>query len=410
MPRAVVLAVAILVALSPQADAQFRRGMMGSATAITLRPHQAPALLLPAGAIALEVRNETGAPSRLVATLHRALGRQLTDNDARLRLAADAAVVMTATIVHWGQQRRDTFIYVSEPRQNGTREVVGKDGKKTTEPIMEFGGNRPAVATTATGGVRLEVRRASGGGTLFEDTLSHTLNQTHEKGVATLPDALAIDDLLLDRVVSLVAGRVTPARVPVEVMLARSDEVDRHNALAQASRWTDWLAALGAVPPHRDLKRDAYRLHNLAVAHEAVAYESPLDQRAAQLARASTLITTAVAQNGTEKYIAESAARITASTVVTQRLAALSAAAGVSATPAASSNAPAPSAGGPAGPLTNQDVIDLRAAGLDDANLIAAIRDARAVAFDLSPAGLKALLGGKVSNGVITAMRARQTR
>ena len=99
MPRAVVLAVAILVALSPQADAQFRRGMMGSATAITLRPHQAPALLLPAGAIALEVRNETGAPSRLVATLHRALGRQLTDNDARLRLADDAAVILTATAI-----------------------------------------------------------------------------------------------------------------------------------------------------------------------------------------------------------------------------------------------------------------------------------------------------------------------
>ena len=98
----------------------------------------------------------------------------------------------------------------------------------------------------------------------------------------------------------------------------------------------------------------------------------------------------------------DEAARITASTVVTQRLAALSA--------AASSNAPAPSAVGPAGPLTTQDVIDLRAAGLDDANLIAAIRDARTVAFDLSPAGLKALLGGKVSNAVITAMRARQTR
>jgi hypothetical protein len=60
--------------------------------------------------------------------------------------------------------------------------------------------------------------------------------------------------------------------------------------------------------------------------------------------------------------------------------------------------------------MSNQDVIDLRAAGLDDANLLAAIADAPAVAFDLSPAGLKALLGAKVSNKVIGAMRARGTK
>lgn len=57
--------------------------------------------------------------------------------------------------------------------------------------------------------------------------------------------------------------------------------------------------------------------------------------------------------------------------------------------------------------MTNQDVIDLTAAGLDDDNLIAAIADAKAVRFDLSPAGLKALLTAKVSNRVITAMRSR---
>jgi hypothetical protein len=57
--------------------------------------------------------------------------------------------------------------------------------------------------------------------------------------------------------------------------------------------------------------------------------------------------------------------------------------------------------------MTNTDVIDLRKAGLDDDNLIAAIRDAPSVRFDLSPAGLKALLAAKVSNAVITAMRVR---
>jgi hypothetical protein len=58
--------------------------------------------------------------------------------------------------------------------------------------------------------------------------------------------------------------------------------------------------------------------------------------------------------------------------------------------------------------MTNADVIDLRKAGLDDDTLVAALRDAASVRFDLSPAGLKALLAAKVSNKVIAAMRARR--
>ena len=58
--------------------------------------------------------------------------------------------------------------------------------------------------------------------------------------------------------------------------------------------------------------------------------------------------------------------------------------------------------------MTNSDVIDLRKAGLDDDNLIAAIKDASATKFDLTPAGLKVLLSAKVTNRVITAMREKQ--
>ena len=58
--------------------------------------------------------------------------------------------------------------------------------------------------------------------------------------------------------------------------------------------------------------------------------------------------------------------------------------------------------------MTNADVIDLRKAGLDDDNMIAAIREAGAIDFDLTPTGLKALLSAKVSNRVITAMRERR--
>jgi hypothetical protein len=58
--------------------------------------------------------------------------------------------------------------------------------------------------------------------------------------------------------------------------------------------------------------------------------------------------------------------------------------------------------------MTNADVIELRAAGLDDDNLIATIKSANGTKFDLSPAGLRALLEARVSNRVITAMRERK--
>jgi hypothetical protein len=58
--------------------------------------------------------------------------------------------------------------------------------------------------------------------------------------------------------------------------------------------------------------------------------------------------------------------------------------------------------------MTNADVIELRQAGLDDDNLIAAIKEAGATKFDLTPAGLKTLLSAKVTNRVITVMRERK--
>jgi len=57
--------------------------------------------------------------------------------------------------------------------------------------------------------------------------------------------------------------------------------------------------------------------------------------------------------------------------------------------------------------MTNADMMDLRALGLDDENLLEAIKAAKAVKFDVTPAGLKQLLNSNVSNRVMAAMRAR---
>lgn len=408
LPLVIALA---LIGTSLATEAQFRRGMLADSTEITLYPVDPPALLLPKATLQLEVRNGSGATARALERVQDRLARQLADNDSRLELVDErGALRLVATVTEWNESRRNSTKYVSETRQVGTREVTDKNGKKKTEPVYEYGRNRPSVVINATAGMRIEVRTA-GGTVLADESTRHSINEEYLVDAGP-PSRDEVQDLLIDGIVQRAAGRISPGRRPVRVMLARSDAVDRLNALAQNRRWTEWLSALDALPAHRDRKREAYRIHNQAVAHEALAYDAPavVDSRA-QLERAAALIAQARSLNGDEKYFVDAAERIARAVEGYQRLGALYEAAAASAPPppppAAKSvpAAPPPSVEAPA--MTNREVIDLRKAGLDDENLVAAIADATAVKFDLSPAGLKALLAAKVSNKVIAAMRAR---
>jgi hypothetical protein len=406
--------VTVILVGTAAADAQFRRGLLAESTEISLSPVVPPAVLLPGGTVEVQVRNSSTAPARVVEQVRDMFTNQLRDNDARVRLVDTGGdILVIATVTEWSESRRNSQKYVSETRQIGTKQVVDKNGKTRTEPIYEYGRNKPSVVISGAAGIRVEVRRD--GATIADDTAHHTLREEHlvEAGP---PARNVVEDTLIDHAVRKAAGRISPGREPVRVLLARSDDVDKLNSLALDRRWQDWLTLLEGVSPHRDPKRDAYRLHNLAVAHEALAYEAPpADGPGSRLDTASSLITQAAKQNPSEKYILEAQARITRSVSAYATLAALyQASASAPATsgslrpPATPSPAPnRPAATDPSAPMTNTDVMDLRALGLDDENLLEAIKAAKAVKFDLSPAGLKQLLNSNVSNRVIAAMRAR---
>jgi hypothetical protein len=419
MIRAIWALVLVAIVTAP-ADAQFRRGF-GEAREVTLFPIEPPAMLLPSNAsVEVVVRNASSAPARIADRVKDLLGRQLTDNDERLQLVDKGGdVVLTATLTEFTQSRRNSTKYVSETRQVGTREVTDKNGKKRQEPIYEYGRNRPSVVISANASMRIEVRRRAGGTPLADETARHTLSEEHVAD-QNPPTRDAVEDQLIDNVVRKAAGRVTPGREPVNVLLARSDDVDRLNDLARNRQWQDWESALLTVKPHRDRKRDAYRLHNLAVAQESLAYEAEAVEDALNhLGRARALVTQASTQHPDEKYITESLTRISLSEISYRQVASLQqqintlpaadAPVRATTTPAAPAPAAAQAPGGAGGDtMTNADVLELRAAGLDDDNLIATIKAAKAAKFDLSPAGLRSLLQAKVSNRVITAMRERK--
>jgi hypothetical protein len=68
----------------------------------------------------------------------------------------------------------------------------------------------------------------------------------------------------------------------------------------------------------------------------------------------------------------------------------------------------APAAAKPATPaLTNEQIVKMVKAGVDEDNVIATIREAPAVQFDLTPDGQIALAGGGVKGKILAAMRAR---
>jgi hypothetical protein len=401
--------------------AQFRRGIMAETAEINLFPAIAPAVLLPAGSFAVDVKNQSTGPSRVLSRLDEAITRGMEDNDNRLRAAeAKADLTVVATLTEWTMNRRRGTRYVSEQRQVGTKQVKDSKGNWKTEPVYEYGRNKPNVVDDGAAAVRVEVRRGSQ--VLADETTRATFHEDRlvEEGPRSPSE---VEDELLDRAAAKAAGLVTPAREPVKVLLARSDEVDRLNDLARSRRWKEWLAALQETRPHRDPKKDAYRLHNIGVASEALAYEATADEESQRLLNeAGNFVQQALAAKKDEKYFTEAFSRISSSSLAYTRLRTMRQSMGIRLSTAAPAPPPTAKAAtetsgitrktsptkAAGAAMTNSDVIDLRKAGLDDDNLIAAIKEAGATKFDLTPAGLKELLNAKVTNRVITAMRERK--
>ena len=389
---------------------------MADSIEINLFPAIPPALLLPAGSFQVDVKNLSTGPSRILARLDEAITSQMSENDSRLREAeGKPELQVTATLTEWTLSRRRGTRYVSEQRQIGTKQVKDSKGNWKTEPVYEYGRNKPTTIDEGAASVRLEVRRGSQ--VLADETTRFTYREDRlvEEGP---PTTIEVEDTMIDRTAQRAAGLVTPSREPVRVLLARSDEVDKLNDLARSRKWNEWRAALQETRPHRDAKKDAYRLHNIGVANEALAYEATNDDEAQRLIQeAATLMQQAISAKKDEKYFDEAFARVSKNSLAITRLKTMRASLGLRQSTSNAKPAAAPpaekvklAAKSPVatGPMTNADVIDLREAGLDDDNLIAAIKGASATKFDLTPAGLKTLLNAKVTNKVITAMRERK--
>ncbi len=288
------------------------------------------------------------------------------------------------------------------------------------------------------------------------------------------PTTSQLSEDLIHKAIHEIAARITATNEPVEVMLAQG-KLDKDNKTAEHGLWSRYLEDLERMSPLPNAKDDAYRLYNIGVAYEALAYQTE-DRKAAKgfLQEAAINYGKAVDAKPEEKYFLEPQKRIETAMAYYRKIdgqqkavAAANASASVGTTGGAdaskagvhggaktagnkagtkgaagktgadktgSSGAAAVNGNGnsatvgpasgngtkektsgsvsskanPASPaLTNEQVIKMVKAGVDEDSVIATIREAPTVQFDLTPDGQIQLASGGVKAKILAAMRQR---
>jgi tetratricopeptide (TPR) repeat protein len=190
--------------------------------------------------------------------------------------------------------------------------------------------------------------------------------------------------------------------------LARKDgPLEEGDKDALTGLWERALETYETAPPFPKPDEDAYRLYDIGVAYEALAYQAE-DQKAAMkyLDQAAINYGKAIDAKPDEKYFIEPQKRIETAIAHYKELQkeqddAARAKAELAANP-----------GGAAGAkgLTNAQVITMIKSGIDESAVLQAIRGASAVNFDLTPAGQKALSAGGVSPRVLAEMKTQAAK
>jgi tetratricopeptide (TPR) repeat protein len=198
----------------------------------------------------------------------------------------------------------------------------------------------------------------------------------------------------------------------VEVYLAKQrGALDQGDKLAATGLWERALETFETAQPLPKPEEDAYRLYDIGVAYEALAYAAEDEKSAMKFLDESAInYGKAIDAKPGEKYFLEPQKRIETAIEHYKKLEEEKNPKREVAAAPSKVAAPSSGSGGSAGAakgLTNAKVIAMVKSGLDDDTLAQTIRAAKAVNFDLSAAGQQDLNASGVSVQVIAAMKAR---
>jgi hypothetical protein len=226
----------------------------------------------------------------------------------------------------------------------------------------------------------------------------NTNNQSQDAD--TPPTAAELKDLLVQTAALEIASHLVNTSEQVSVDLARGGGLDDADRLMDQKLWTRALEQLSSMPPFANPEDDAYRQYDLGVVNEALAYQAEDVTKAKRfLQEAAIDYGKAIDAKPSEKGFLGPQTRIDTALAHYKVLGDQMAAS------AAASNASSNAAAGDT--LTNEDVISMVGAKLDDANIIDTIQHASSVKFDLSAKGQIDLAKNGVKGTIIAAMKQR---
>ena len=421
---------------------------------VVLRRKLPSAIRLTANSFAVKATAHDKAQADVAQSLSDVLETELLKNDHRLRVEkGNPDFVVSCTITHFDTPAPQSFV---------RNEVVMQKGHSLEEP-------KKLYKVTGELDVAHQARDRSGKAldsdnfnAKYSRDFEAGTNQATDKSITSKvadpfkrmagkktedsgapPTPIELRHELIQQIVTDISTRLVSTEQAVDVYLARG-KLDSANKLAESGLWSRYLETLETMTPFQNPHDDAYRLYNIGVANEALGYQTE-DHAAAKkfLEQASIYYGKAIDGKPDEKFFLEPQNRIETAVAYYKKLedrgkeplvaetrsqssdaksskpsksphsdtaqtpsvtiAKKSPAAKPPLTNAASKQKDTPAA--PA--LTNQKVIEMVKSGVDEENVIATIRQAPAVDFDVSPDGQIQLAKNGVKGKILAAMRER---
>jgi len=444
--RMATTVVLVAACLTQVAVAQ---GFGSSKKKVTLRRKLPPTAHVSGSAINVQV-TANNIQTDTASDLRNMLEAELLKNDRRLRSEdkhPDSVIVCNITeYVPPTAQTSTQTTYVPGSKKQGQETVTRYSGiLKIAYTAKDAHSGRTLDSANITAKYDDEFNQYGSTNKGITENLSSGWNKLkHGKLTADKPPTAGeLRDVLFSDAVAQIASRLVNTDEPVEVLLARG-KLDDADKLAEAGLWSRNLETLETMTPFPNKEDDAYRLYNIGVAYEALAYGSE-DSKAATkyLQEAAINYGKAIDDKPSEKYFLEPQNRIDtaiahyktlreqpktlagadapsapaseggaksgrSSSASTAAKSTTTKSTSSTTTPSAAKSltAPAPKkATGP--PLTNDQVIQMVKAGLDEDNIIDTIKSAGSVNFDLSVDGQVKLAQNGVKGKILTAMKAK---
>jgi hypothetical protein len=226
----------------------------------------------------------------------------------------------------------------------------------------------------------------------------------------TPPTPIELHDRLIKDAAMQIASHLVNTTEQVSVNLARGGSLDEPDKLMENKLYSRALETLNIATPFSTPEDDAYRLYDIGVANEALAYSTEdFNQARTFLQQAAINYGKAIDAKPTEKNFLEPQNRIDTALAHYKVLSDdsksshVETGAAAPATPSVSHAAADPTRDA----LTNDQVIEMVAAHMDEGNIIDNVQHAPDVNFDLSVQGQVYLSQHGVNGRILTAMKTR---